>query len=267
LDGKSQAFAGSACTLEIIDEHGALVKRLPQFWGKVATMRIIPRPDGSLDLLAARVYNGTHQVGVINNRTLNPAVRRFNSVPAGHSFVGGWSSMNRYHLFFEDFDGDGQNEVMSEINGTWNRVTVWDLDGTAKYDVSFGPGERIPAKNMRDLDIGDLDGDGLPEIVAATSSGLIVALDGTCEKVWARRLASPPTVMSCIAPAADAAPWIVAACEDGSVVVLDKDGSFIHSGEVGGAAACILPLQDAAGAPLAAFGTQRGQVKVFRLAP
>ena len=42
-------------------------------------------------------------------------------------------------------------EVISETNGTWNRVTVWRADGRALYDASFGPGERIPAKNMREL--------------------------------------------------------------------------------------------------------------------
>ena len=64
--------------------------------------------------------------------------------------------MNRHHLFYEDLDGDGSKEVISEINGTWNRVTVWSAGGRALYDASFGPGERTPARNMRDLDVGDV---------------------------------------------------------------------------------------------------------------
>ena len=32
-EGKSRCFVGSACTLEILDETGKLVKRTPVFWG------------------------------------------------------------------------------------------------------------------------------------------------------------------------------------------------------------------------------------------
>ncbi|MHC4442488.1 MAG: hypothetical protein ACYTA5_07835 [Planctomycetota bacterium] len=47
LDGKSQAFVGSACTLEILNQNGNLIKRLPQFWGKVSNFAIVDAPDGS----------------------------------------------------------------------------------------------------------------------------------------------------------------------------------------------------------------------------
>ena len=266
LDGKSQAFVGSACTLEILDETGQLVKRMPQFWGKVSTMRIIPGQNDTLNLLAARKYNGTNTVAIINNETLNPSPRGFYSVPSGHTHMPGWSSMNRHYLFFEDFDGDGTKEVMSEINGSWNRVTIWDANGGAKYDASFGPGKRIPAKTMRDIDTADLDGDGLPEIVVATSGRMLVALDGNCEKLWAKRIDDVPTVMNCIVPAGGTAPWIVVGCEDGSVCVFDKDGAAIRSGQVDGALTCILPIRSGDGASLAAFGCDTGEVKLFQLA-
>ncbi len=160
LDGQSQAFVGSACTLEMLDANGKLIKRIPQFWGKVSHFAIVDGPNGSLNLLASRKYNGVNNVAIINNRTLDPNPRGFDSVPSGSTYVSGWSSMNRAHLFYEDLDGDGEKEVISEINGTWNRVTVWTRSGTALFDASFGPGERIPAMNMRDLEVADLDGDG-----------------------------------------------------------------------------------------------------------
>ncbi|MHC4643277.1 MAG: hypothetical protein ACYS32_16655, partial [Planctomycetota bacterium] len=52
LNGKSQAFVGSACTLEILDENGKLLRRMPQFWGKVSHFAIIDGPDDTLNLLA-----------------------------------------------------------------------------------------------------------------------------------------------------------------------------------------------------------------------
>ncbi|MGQ9732907.1 MAG: hypothetical protein ACUVX8_16745, partial [Candidatus Zipacnadales bacterium] len=170
-----------------------------------------------------RRFPDSAALAIINNRTLDPTPRGFDSVPPGHTYVGGWSAMNRHHIFYVDLDGDGTREVVSEINGTWNRVTVWDAGGKALYDASFGPGDSIPAKNMRDLDISDLNSDGKQEILSATSAGLIVALNHQCEKLWARRLNSPPTVMK-VVHAANGISWVVVGCENGAVVVLDAQG-------------------------------------------
>ena len=261
IDGKSQCFVGSACTLEIIDEHGKLIKRMPLFWGKNSHFQIVDAPDGSLNLLAARRYSGVHHVTMVNNRKLVPGPKTFNGVPPGHTYVGGWSSMNRDHLFYVDLDGDGKKEVVSEINGTWNRVTVWDERGKALYDASFGPGRRIMAKNMRDLEVADLDGDGKKEILVATSSGLVVALDCQCRKLWAKRLPSPATVMKAMPRASS--PWIVAGCEDGTVMVLDGRGEFVRRDRVNGRPTCIEAL-DESGVLLA---TTKGEVKLFAVEP
>ena len=257
LNGESQCFVGSACTLEILDADGQLVKRLVQFWGKVSLFQFIDGPDGSINLLAARKYNGTNTVAIINNNALDPTPRGFYSVPAGHTYVGGWSSMNRHHLFHADLDGDGVKKVVSEINGTWNRVTVWDAQGNALHDASFGPGERIMAKNMRDLEVVDLDGDGKMEILAATSAGLVVALSNECEKLWATRLPNAPTVMKTVS-AADGTPVIVVGCADGTVVTLDGAGAMVKQGQVDGT-----PTQIEAIGTTALLATQKGEVKGF----
>jgi outer membrane protein assembly factor BamB len=266
LNGKSQAFVGSACTLEIIDQHGKLIRRMPQFWGKVSHFAIIDGPGGTLNLLASRKYNGTNDAAIINNQTLDPDPRGFESVPPGCTHVPGWSSMNRHHLFYEDLDGDGVKEVVSETNGTWNRVTVWRADGQPLYDASFGPGERIPARNMRDLDVADLDGDGRKEILAATSAGLVVALDRQCRKRWAVRLAGAPTVMKCVQPAHSAAPWIVIGCQDGAVEVLDGKGTPVRSAKVQGSPTCIEVLHDAPNGPWVVLATDQGEVAAFQAA-
>ena len=261
LDGKSQAFVGSACTLEIIDEHGQLIKRMPQFWGKVSLFKIIPTGSDTLTLLAARKYNGTNTVAMIDNKSLNPDARGFYDVPKGHTYIGGWSSMNRHHLFFEDFDGDGENEVMSEINGSWNRVSVWDTSGAPKYDVSFGPGDRIPALNIRDMDTADLDGDGMPEILVAEKSGLVVALTGKCERLWGVNVGGAPVLMNAVTPADGGGPVIVVALEDGTVKVLDGTGALLKQGNVEGEPVCLEKLGDGR----VALALDSGTVAVFRL--
>ncbi len=265
MDGKSQAFVGSACTLEILDENGNLIKRMPQFWGKVSHFAMIDGPGGSLNLLASRKYNGNNTVAMINNKTLNPSPRGFNSVPSGATYVPGWSSMNRRHIFYEDLDGDGVKEVISEVNGTWNRVTVWQADGKALYDASFGPGDRIPAMNMRDIDIADLDADGRKEILVATSSGLIVVLDNQCRKLWTKRLASAATVMKCVTPKSSDTPWVVIGCEDGTVVVLDGRGEVIRSGKMHGRPVCIDEFAASSVGSMVLLATNKGEVKAFSL--
>ncbi|MBM3473366.1 MAG: VCBS repeat-containing protein [Armatimonadetes bacterium] len=259
LDGKSQCFVGSACTLEIIDENGKLLHRMPIFWGPVSDFSVIAGPEGSLNLVCSQRYNGTDVAAVVNNRTLDPNPRSFYAVPAGYTDVGGWSAQNRMHIFYEDLDGDGTKEVISETNGTWNRVTVWDANGNALYDASFGPGDSIPARNMRDLDIADLNGDGKQETLAATWLGLIVALDNHCEKLWATKLPSPPTAMK-VVRSTDGTPWIVAGCEDGTVLALDATGKIIRLGAIDGA-----PTTIAAEGTVALLGTSKGQVKGFRV--
>ncbi|MCX6910283.1 MAG: hypothetical protein NTY01_19870, partial [Verrucomicrobia bacterium] len=142
LDGKSQAFVGSACTLEIIDENGKLVTRMPQFWGTVHKFALVPGPEGSVNLLASRKITDGPSLGVINNRTLDPTPRSFYGVPAGHTHVSGWMDQTRHHIFVDDLDGDGKKEI-----------------------------------------------------VVALSNGLVVALNHRCEKLWSKRLSSPPVVL------------------------------------------------------------------------
>ncbi len=265
LDGKSQAFVGSATTLEILDENGQLIKRMPQFWGTVSHFAIVDGPNDTLNLLASRKRNGTNRVAIINNKTLSPHPRGFHTVPTGHTDVPGWKSMNRHHLFYEDLDDDGIKEVISETNGTWNRVTVWRVDGKALCAASFGPGGRIPAKTMRDLEITDLDGDGKKEIIAATSTGQVIALDHQCQKVWTSQLSSPPTVMQTVAPQATKIPWLVIGSENGSVVVLNGKGQFIRWHQVNGGLTAIKVLSMPSASPIVLLGTREGEIKGFKV--
>lgn len=258
LDGKSQAFVGSACTLEIVDESGKLVKRLPQFWGTVYKFALVPSPEGSVNLLASRKITDGPSLGVINNRTLDPTPRSFYGVPSGHTHVGGWMDQTRHHIFVDDLDGDRKKELVSEITGAWNRVTVWDLQGKPLHNVQFGPGARDGGRDIRDLDLGDLDGDGKKEIVVALSSGLVVALNHRCEKLWSRRLGNPPAVLKVTGNS------VVVASDNGGVLLLDGRGSIVNQSKLNGRPSFIQKL---ASPPLVVVASERGEIKAFPIEP
>jgi len=256
LDGNSQAFVGSACTLEIVDENGKLVKRLPQFWGTVYKFALIPGSEGSVNLLASRKITDGPSLGVINNRTLDPTPRSFYGVPAGHTHVSGWMDQTRHHIFVEDLDGDGKKEIVSEITGAWNRVTVWDLQGKPLYNVQFGPGARDGGRDIRDLDLGDFDGNGKKEIIVALSSGLVVALNHRCEKLWSKKLGSPPAVLKVMGNS------VVAVSDDGVVLVFDTKGNFLNQGKLNGRPTCVRKL-----ASLVVVASEKGEVRAFAIEP
>lgn len=260
LDGKEQCFVGGACTLEIVDDQGKLVKRMPAFWGPGSKFNLIPRADGSIDLLFAKEPTDSHSLYILNNKTLELR-RAFDGVPAGHTYVGGWANMSRDHIFHGDLDADGTKEIVSEINGSWNRITVWNEDGTALYNAQFGPGKPIPYRNMRDVDLADLNGDGKMEIITATSEGLVVALDAKCQKVWSTRLQSPATVLKAVAQPGKA-PVVVIGCEDGSVLWMDAQGVAQRAGKLGSSPTKVELVTTAAG-PLVLMGTAQGEVAGF----
>jgi hypothetical protein len=162
--------------------------------------------------------------------------------------------MYRRHVFVEDLDGDGQKEVAGEIDGTWNRIGVWAADGSPLFNVHLGPGEfepppkPCPRRNVRGLDVADVDGDGKQEM----AGGLVLALNHRCEKVWSKRLPSPPTVLACVR---SQEPWIAVGCEDGTLIALDGRGEILRVGRAQGRPECIAVLDG-----MAVGGTDAGEV-------
>jgi hypothetical protein len=257
-DGQQRAFVGSACTLEILDPQGQLVKRLPVFWGPGRKFLLVDAPDGSKNLLIARWHNDGVNMAIVNSRTMTRTGSGYDAVPAGHTYVAGWDCMNREDNFLVDLDGDGKREVVSAINGTWNRITIYSEAGTPLYNAQFGPGVPTARANLRMMDVGDLNGDGRQEIVVGIAAGLVVALDHQAKRLWSRQLPSPPLVVRAVGTA------VVAGCEDGTVVMLNGRGEIIRLGRVSGKPVDLRVLQTAQGS-VAVMSTEQGMVASFRL--
>jgi hypothetical protein len=263
--GKSRCFVGSACTLEILDESGQLVKRTPVFWGPGWKFLLVAARDGGRNLLISQWPNGGDDLAIVSSKTLAVAGRGYYGVPAGHSFVGGWTAQNRTALVYEDLDGNGKKEVATAVNGTWNRVTVYADEGQALYNAQFGPGpSNAPRAQMRDMDVADINGDGKKELVVGISEGLMIALSNRCQKIWSTRLPSPPVSLRCVRPTGAKLPWIVAGCDDGAVTALDSQGALIRLNKVTGRPTHMEVLDTPAG-PLAVLATDRGEVRGFKI--
>jgi hypothetical protein len=259
--GKSRAFVGSACTLEILDEQGQLVKRTAVFWGPGRQFLLTDAADGTKDLLIGRWHNDGVAFARVNSAKMADVGHGYDGVPAGHTYVGGWDCMNRYDNFLTDLNGDGKREVVSAINGTWNRVTVYSEDGKPLSNAQFGPGLPEARANLRMMDVGDINADGKQEIIIALASGLLDVLDAQCQKVWAKQMPSPPTVVRMLkAPGGN---WLCVGCEDGTMLALDGKGQITKTGKVAGKPQELQTLQTPEG-ETAAVMTDKGEVSLFR---
>ena len=260
LNGASQCFVGSACTLEILDKHGALLRRLRVPWGPVSGFALLPQADGGVDLLMGREISGTPGLKRLNSKNMKLATA-FHGTAPGHTNVGGWMVINRPHILPADIDGDGTPEVVSSFNGAWNRVTVFTNHGKAVANAQFGPGAKSRFQpTINDMAIVDLDGDGDREIVVALSYGMLVVLDHQCRPVWSKRMPHPPLLVRGM-PTPNGTARLAVACANGNVDVLGPTGDPLQTTCVSGRPTC-LHLQLGASGVRMTIGTAKGQLKV-----
>lgn len=261
-DGKSQAFVGSACTLEVLDEAGQLVKRMPVFWGPIFRFLFLDGPEQTRNLVLAQWPNGSDAPWVLNSEKGLTGFG-FYTTPPGHSYVGGWTAQQRTALTAADLDGDGSVEVITCVNGTWNRVTVYSGAGEPLYNAQFGAGaSNAPYAQMRDMEVADLDGDGKQEILVGTHERLLVALDGQCGKLWSRLLPAAPQRVQAVTVPEGAGARLIVGCVNGQVFTISGAGEMLGQTTVDGAPVERLLLDTPQG-PRVVLGTDRGCVAVI----
>lgn len=261
--GQSRCFVGSACTVEILDTAGRLVKRTPVFWGPCWKFLLSRAPDGSPNLLVAQWPNGGDSLAVIPSKTLAHSGHSFDGVPSGHSYVGVWTAQNRTALIRADLNGNGAPEIVTAINGTWNRVTTYSEAGNPLSNAQFGPGpSSSPRSRIRDLALADLDGDGRQEILVALAEKLVVCLDHRCDKRWSTQLPSPPLSLRAFRSQTASATRIVCGCDDGQVFELDQSGKPVRHGQIPGRPVFLESLPGPHG-PAPVLLTDQGEVKGF----
>lgn len=131
-----------------------------------------------------------------------------------------WSrnvSSNVAPLFVEDFDADGTDELAI---GEGKNVTVFEPDGTVSTRTSVGG-------SVNWMTTGQADSDEAIEIVAATISGRVVAVDGqTGSTEWTRQYGTLAAAYASGDGDSDDQAEVYAVAQDGKLRALDaSDGS------------------------------------------
>lgn len=271
-NGREQLFVGGACTLEILDDRGRLAARIPEFWGPLTMFALIPKPDGSIDLASGKGYTGLAEFSILNSRKVDKdaVTEKYSRLPANFDRIGGWLFVHNTAIFCEDLDGDGKKEVISSLNGSWNWLVVWSIDGTPQAAANLGSGEKVdfiyPSKrtykvsNIKDMKVADLYGDGKRQMVTALARNLVLCSDAKLRNVWLVKTDAPPQAVAAV-PAAGGRPGCVyAALADGEVIKIDGSGRVVGRAQIGTRATALQVIGE-----LLLAGGEDGSITAFKL--
>lgn len=169
-------------------------------------------------------------------------------------------------------DGTGKEVWHAQLNGpsSWSASVVCDLNGDGDADViqtdetgtvwAFAAmtGKTFWQTKLRGVPVspavGDLDGDGKPEILVATGQGIMTALNGDGKMLWERAIGGSSQSWATAAPvifaASDGGGRVAAASSDGQLFCLDGKGEVLWHRPTRGAAASSISVGDLGLGPL-----------------
>jgi len=257
----TQAFVGSACTVEALDEAGQLVKRVPLYWGSCAVMEIVRNPDGTRKLLVAKSPNLSNTYSTVSGRDWSTG--QFGVTPP---FQLSQSTLN---ILVDDLDHDGQVEVVCDTNGSMNNVRAYSTQGKQLWSAEFGPppagvakiGIRVPPPTMRGLVVADFQGTGQKHVVAATEEGLLTAFQADGKQSWVTYLPSAPRSL-CTVPRASG-DLVAAGCDSGMLLLIDAAGKPVAGTQLDGAVRQLHAVRTGA-KPVLIAGTAKGAVALLK---
>jgi hypothetical protein len=256
--GQEEIAIGRPCTVEFRTLDGSLKGRTPTRWGTNAALAVL-RDAGSAKLepllLVGKSYTGNPVLSGINRNYQNISDSLFGRIADGSSNMHAWLQRGLSSLITTDIDGDGKEEVIYTLSGHWNELRVYDASGRPLWMKFFGP-DKIEASTpfMRAMEIVDLNGDGIKEIIVGTKEGWVHAFDHRGNNLWQRRLASGVTSLA----TNEGLHTVAVGCEDGTIMLIDRNGKAPRIGTMGSEVRSIIFDADGVIA-----GSAKGQVKKY----
>ncbi len=120
--------------------------------------------DGKIDFVA---INENNWVSIYKNTSTTSAISFAASTDINNM-------LTAYSVALGDVDGDGLIDIIvgSYYNGS-DSVSVYKNQSSPGF-ISFAPAIRFAAQTANSVTVGDVDGDGKPEIISTTSTGIFV---------------------------------------------------------------------------------------------
>jgi len=231
--GKEEIAAGRPCTVEFRALDGRLKGRTPTRWGDNTSLAVLAASGkrGSTPLLlAGKGYTGNPQLSGIGSDYKNVSDSLFAAISSDFTQMHAWLQRGVSGLETADLDGDGSDEVVYTLSGHWNELRVYEGSGAIRWMKFFGP-DKAGGTFMSALQLADLDGDGLKEILAGTKMGWLHVFDRRGNLLWQRRFDSGIAALT----ARGDTQRVAVGCEDGSLLLLDGAGNILAAGNLGGA--------------------------------
>ena len=230
---RRKLYVGSTGTMEIVDPQGKLIARLPNQWGPVRSITVLPRSNGNAYLISLRYGIAPHvRMFYADSETDVCRMGFLENMPGFQNFQY-WCSMYRTKAFAADFDGDGKNELLTDGQGMYLWLNLYDEDGRPKKQINFGPGSNAPGAPppaaFADWTVADVTGDARPEAVIANRlSRQLIAVDGRCELLWSSPIPFPPKHLAVLPEKK-----LIAVTGRREIALFDGEGKLRHFGSAG----------------------------------
>ena len=220
---------GRPCTVEFHELNGKLIKSVPTKWGNNTSLAMLKNPGAFKQrvLLVGKFYTGFPGLSVINGGDENISDNFCTgALPPGYLLMDAWLQRGLSHMLVDDLDGDGVDEVIMNLSGHWNELRVYNPAKSIRMPLwvqYFGP-DKPKGDFMRALEVLDLDGDGLKEIIVGMKNGWVCAFDYHGHPVWQKHFESAIEAMDILSKK----DRIVAGFENGNISILDGHGTAVH---------------------------------------
>jgi hypothetical protein len=223
--GQPEIVLGRPSTLEYWGLDGKLIARLPIKWGDCTELALLEQPDGPR-VLVGKFFSGIDGISLLDTERKVIGTSGYLGLPQGSTRMSAWMQRGTVAVRALDLDGDGVQEVVVARSGHWNDVRAFDAAGNCLWQRSFGPA-RPRSRFVRDVAVGELDGDASLEVACGMANGWVCCFDADGAVLWTRKFGSPVTKLL------PASGQFVVGLESGGLALLDAAGETVKAADLG----------------------------------